>query len=350
MTGGRAASTVFAFSGQGSQYPGMTARLYLGHARYRAHLEDAAESLHPYTGSSIIDLVVGGDARIRQTGFAQPGLFAVEYALAATLIESGVRPDAVLGQGVGEYAAAVIAGALSLDDAALLVATRGAFMHFLPLGAMLAVRADGTGPDALANGPLGDVLALEPAVFASAFNGAHGLVLSGEPAALGRVAAVLRSRRVATLPVPVSHAFHSPLMEPVLGRYRRVLARTSPGAPRSAFYSTVRGREIADAALDADYWAEHVTAPILFAGTVGRLLAERRPAVIVEIGPKPSLTPALRRMSRANPPATGLAGPICLPVCRDAHADAAGLNELLERLARGAARDGEERRTAAAAA
>ncbi|HXR70972.1 acyltransferase domain-containing protein [Actinocrinis sp.] len=340
------AATVLAFPGQGSQFPGMTARLYLGHVRYRAHLEAAAEALGPYTSSSIIDLVVGGDARIWQTGFAQPALFAVEYALATTLIESGVRPAAVLGQGVGELAAAVIAGALSLDDAALLVATRGAFMHFLPPGGMLAVRVGARGPGGLLDGPLSDALAREPAVTVSAFNGPRDLVLSGEPAALGRVGAALRRQRVATLPLAVPHAFHCALMQPVLGRYHRVLSRVSLGAPSLAFYSTVRGGAMRGEALDAQYWAEHVTAPILFARAAERLTADLRSAVIVEVGPRPSLGGLLRRRGG------GADTLVCVSACPSVDTDAAGLNALAERLVDGriANENTQERWTAASAA
>lgn len=343
MTGrqvGRA--TVLAFPGQGSQFPGMTARLYLGHTRYRTHLETAAEALRPYTNSSIIDLVVSGDARIAQTGFAQPALFAVEYALAATLIESRVRPDAVLGKGVGELAAAVIAGALSLEDAALLVATRGAFIHFLAPGGMLAVRVGARGPGGLLAGPLSDALAGEPGVTVSAFNGPQDLVLSGEPEALERVGSALRREGVATLPLAVPHAFHSPLMQPVLGRYRRVLTRISPGAPTLAFYSTVRDGDMRGEVLDAEYWTEHLTAPILFARAVERLTADLRSPVIVEVGPRPSLSGLLRRIAGS--------GAVCVSACQNTDTDAAALNALAERLVDGQIANTQERWTPASAA
>jgi [acyl-carrier-protein] S-malonyltransferase len=342
LPGCGAAATVLAFPGQGSQFPGMTARLYLGHTRYRAHLETAAEALRPYTNSSIIDMVVSGDVRIRQTGFAQPGLFAVEYALAATLIESGVRPAAVLGQGVGELSAAVIAGALSLEDAALLVATRGAFMHFLPPGGMLAVRVDARGPGELPAGTLSEALAREPSVSVSAFNGPRDLVLSGDPEALERVGAALRRRRAAAVDLGVPHAFHSPLMQPILGRYRRVLTRVSPGTPQLPFYSTVRGADVRGAVLDAEYWTEHVAAPILFARAVERLTADLSSAVIVEVGPRPALRALLRRISGP--------GSACVSACCGAGADASGLNALAEELITGGVCDAPERWTAASAA
>jgi acyl transferase domain-containing protein len=122
---GAPAPAAFVFPGDGAQYPAMTARLVLESQRYGAHLQAASAALHPHTGIGLLDLIVAGDARIAEPGLAEPALFAVQYALARTLQEFGLAPCAVLGHGLGEFAAAVSAGVLSLGRAALLVAGYG---------------------------------------------------------------------------------------------------------------------------------------------------------------------------------------------------------------------------------
>jgi [acyl-carrier-protein] S-malonyltransferase len=318
----RAPRIAFAFTGQGAQYPGMTTRLYIGHDGYRGHLNDAAEALRQYTGTSIVDLIVSGDLRVHQTGFTQPAIFAVEYALAATLLEAGVRPVAVVGHSIGEFAAAVVSGALSLDDAALLVAVRGAYMQYLPSGGgMLAVRAD---PEAVA-----DLVEGEPQVGFGAFNGPRATVLSGALDGLDRIHEELGRRGVTSRQLQVSHGFHSPLMRPMLQRFARVASRVSAGTPRLPFYSTVRGRKLLGEALDALYWTEHISAPVRFGQAVQQLLAKEDPQVVLEIGPRPVLTNLIRAVC-------GKDGPNCVAVCRSENTDAAALAGLIDELGLGA--------------
>jgi acyl transferase domain-containing protein len=313
---------VFAFTGQGSQYPGMTSTLYAEHALYHRHLDEAAEALLPYVGTSVVDLILNGDEHIHKTKFAQPSLFAVEYALSAVLVESGIRPRAVIGHSIGEFAAAVVGGALGLRDAAALVAARGSAMQELPAGGgMLAVNAPA--------GDLADLLASEPDAAVGAFNGPRATVLSGGLPALERIAAALKGRvRISWL--QVSHAFHSHLMEPMLAGYADVAGSVRPGACELAFYSTLHGRLLGDGeSLDADYWVEHIASPVRFAQAAGKLLAREQPATVVEIGPKPVLTGLLRRMPGANA--------FCFePACRGEETRAEDLAALVGRL-----RDGE---------
>lgn len=310
---------VFAFTGQGSQYPGMTARLYLEHAGYRHHLEQAAEALLPYTGTSIVDLIVNGDLRIHQTGFTQPALFAVEYALSATLADAGVRPRAVIGHSIGEFAACVAAGALELSEAATLVAARGVIMQYLPAGGgMLAVSA--------APKDVEELVAAEPDVGFGAFNGPAAITLSGELRALERIAETLTGRSVRSTMLQVSHAFHSDLMRPMLGTYTRVAARVRGGVPAIPFYSTVRGRALEPGeALDTGYWIRHITEPVRFAPAAARLLDELRPDIVVEIGPKAVLVGLLKRIADPD-------GPRLLAVCRTRDTGAAEFDEFAGQL------------------
>ncbi|MFF3323707.1 beta-ketoacyl synthase N-terminal-like domain-containing protein [Streptomyces sp. NPDC002889] len=308
----------FAFTGQGSQYPRMTAGLYERSAVYRTFLEEASKALQPYTVTPVHETILAGDAAIHRTGTTQPALFAVQYALSRTLMELGVRPAAVVGHSIGEFAAAVVAEALDLADAARLVAVRGALMQQLPEGGgMLATRARPAEAAALVEG--------EPSVGIGALNGPGATVLSGALDALGRIRARLEERGLVCTPLRVSHAFHSPLMEPMLGRFERVAARIPTGPPRLPFHSTVRGRQLAGGEeLDAAYWTEHISATVRFEDAITSLCAAA-PTHIVEIGPKPVLSGLVRRISAARDIPT-------LTVCRGEDSGPRGVGELLARL------------------
>ncbi|MEU6847618.1 acyltransferase domain-containing protein [Streptomyces sp. NPDC046716] len=306
------------FTGQGCQHPRMTAGLHEGLSGYRRHLAAADEAIAPYLGRSVRELILDGDERVHQTALTQPALFAVGYALAMTLLEDeGVRPVAVLGHGTGEVAAAVVAGAMPLDDAARLVCFRGAYTQYLPSGGgMMATCAS---PFEVA-----DALADEPEVSVGAFNAARATVLSGAVDGLERVRSRLARVGIASTFLSVSHAFHSPLMEPAISRFAEAARHLRTDRPTLPYYSTVHGRQY-DGVLDAGYWTAQLTAPVRFADAVRRMLAERTPSHVVEIGPKAVLTPFLRRMA-------GRQGSACLAVCRGPNSNAVDLAGVLSTL------------------
>ncbi|QNS06053.1 type I polyketide synthase [Streptomyces xanthii] len=280
--------TAFLYTGQGSQYPRMTAGLYRESALYRGFLDEADAALAPHTGRSVRDLVLAGDEAVHRTQWTQPALFAVEFALGRTLEALGVRPSALLGHSVGEYAAAVLAGALPLDGAARLIAARGALMQELPDGGgMLAVRA----PHAEVAARVAD----EPLVGVAAVNGPQATVLSGDLAALARIEEELTGEGVRTRRLQVSHAFHSPLMEPMLERFAAVADEVGGDVPRIPVYSTVHGRLLEDEPMDATYWVAHISAPVLFADAA-RTLLDEGVTHAVEIGPRPVLLGMLRTL------------------------------------------------------
>ncbi|MFF3062166.1 type I polyketide synthase [Streptomyces sp. NPDC057909] len=282
----------FLFTGQGAQFAGMTRRLYQESPLYRGYFDEADEALQPHLGQSARDLVFAADDRIHQTGHAQPALFAVGYALARTMTSLGAEPAAVLGHSVGEFAAAVTAGVLSLDDAAQLVSARGSLMQALPAGGgMTAVRV---GAEEIA-----DLVAEEPLVDIAVLNGPDATVLSGELEALGRIAQVLRRRGVDATPLRVSHAFHSCLMAPMLTEFSRVAHAVRPRAPQVPLYSTLLGRATDTEAMDGDYWMSQVAQPVRFADAV-RELVNDGPKLLIEIGPKPVLTPLVRKLRSAD--------------------------------------------------
>lgn len=317
-----------AFTCQGAQHPGMTAGLYRYSAGYRTFLDEAAEALRPYTEVSVVDVILGCDPRIDQTAYAYPAIFAVEYALARTLQQAGVQPAAVLGHGVGEFAAAVIGGALQLADAAKLVAMLGAFIQYLPEGGgMLATCASPAEAAELASA--------ERDVVIGAVNGTRATVLSGSLPGLDRIRDRLAEQGVAAVPLNVMQAFHSPMMEPVLPRLEKAARRLGGGTSRLPFYSAVRGR-MTNEPLYAPYWVEHLTAPVLFAEAARHMLVQQDLTHVVEVGPKAVLVPFLRRLE-------GTAGPACLAVCRGPETNAVALAGVLATLHAGPLSTGHQR-------
>ncbi|MFG2345459.1 type I polyketide synthase [Streptomyces phaeochromogenes] len=321
--------TAWLFTGQGAQYPGMGARLYRESALFRRHLDGVDTALLPHTGRSIRDLLLSGDPAVRRTGWAQPALFAVGHALGAALTEIGVRPALLLGHSVGEFAAAVHAGALPLEDAARLVAVRGSLMEQLPDGGgMLAVHASAD--------RLRDLVEREPLVGFAALNGPRSTVISGDLAALDRIAESRELDGVRMRRLEVSHAFHSPLMRPALEAFRRVAEQVAGGTPRLPFYSTLRGKRLESEQLDASYWTEHIEAPVLFADAAAQLLDER-PTHLLELGPRPVLTALARRLDdrSTDPEALGRSSdPVALHPLPDSEAGGRALAETVAALYR----------------
>ena len=317
LGGGQQVRAAFVFTGQGSQHPGMTAGLYLNSTGYRRFLDEASEALHPYLGRSLVDLLLSRDDRVHQTAFTQPALFAVEYALARTLEEAGAQAVAVLGHGIGEFAAAVIAGSLSLADAAKLVSVRGAFMQYLPNGGgMMATCA--------APYEAAELIADEPGVGIGAINAARATVLSGDQGGLERIQKRLEARGIACKMLQVTHAFHSPLMEPMLAKFEAVSRRLPGGSPRLPYYSTVHGR-LTNEPLYAPYWTAQITSPVRFSDAARQLLDQQALTHVVEIGPRVVLTPFIRRLG-------GSSGPRCLAMCKGPESNAVDLAGVLSAL------------------
>ncbi|MET9960300.1 beta-ketoacyl synthase N-terminal-like domain-containing protein [Streptomyces sp. NPDC006326] len=275
------APAVFLFPGQGTQYQGMTAGLLAAEPEFARHLTECAELFAPHTGTDLLALLsspapAGADDALTATRLAQPALFSVEYALAQWWTARGVRPAALLGHSLGEWTAAAVAGVLTLEDAVRLVAARGRMMGDCPRGAMLAVEL----PEAEARRLEG------PGLTVAALNAPARCVLSGTEAAVAAAEAGLAARGVAAKRLVTSHAFHSPLLDPMVEPFAELVAGVRLRTPQIPFLSNVTGTWITDAqATDPRYWAGQARAAVRFADGVAELLAAEPDPVLLELGP-----------------------------------------------------------------
>ncbi|WP_261900544.1 type I polyketide synthase, partial [Mycobacterium marinum] len=299
---GAAGKTVFVFPGQGSQLLGMGMGLHAGYPVFAEAFNTVVGELDRHLLRPLREVIWGHDENLlNTTEFAQPALFAVEVALYRLLESWGVRPDFVMGHSVGELSAAHVAGVLSLENAAVLVAARGRLMQALPDGgAMIAVQA--TEEEVL---PL-----LGAQVSIAAINGPASVVISGAQDAVSAVAEQLRAdgRRVHRL--AVSHAFHSPLMDPMIDEFATVAGELTVGAPTIGIISNLTGQLAGEDFGSAAYWKRHVRDAVRFADSI-RFAQSAGAARFLEVGPSSGLTASIEEVlsdaAVTNPVATASA-------------------------------------------
>ncbi|MER7336223.1 MULTISPECIES: acyltransferase domain-containing protein, partial [unclassified Micromonospora] len=303
---GAPGEVAFVFPGQGSQWVGMAAELLETAPVFAERLAACAEALRPFVDWSLLDVVRGvpGAPSLERVDVVQPALFAVGVSLAALWESYGVRPSAVIGHSQGEIAAACVAGALTLEDAAAVVALRSRVIAGIAGGGGMVSVAT-TAEEVTAT-----IGRWDGRVALAAVNGPTSVVVSGDSAALDELVAHYESREIRVRRVPVDYASHSAHVEPLREQLLELLAGLRPRTSEVRFRSTVVGDWLDTAGLDAEYWYRNLRQTVRFDEAVRSVVAAGY-STFVEVSAHPVLTMAVQEsveVAAADPAVVTVAG------------------------------------------
>ncbi len=273
------------FTGQGSQRPGAGASLYAALPSFRQDIDQCDAILRPYLQRSLPQLLFSPETtsiELAQTRYTQPALFSLGYALAKLWQRWELPFHAALGHSLGEYIAACLCGVFSLQDALILVARRAALMHALPQdGEMLVVFADAATTEAIRD-PFRETVSI------AAYNAPKNTVLSGKKTDIQTIRTQLEQQNIGHVGLMVSHAFHSPLMRPIIPPFTEIALRIPYHPPHTTLIANRTGTPAGSAIANAAYWRMHILEPVHFLQSIQTLCRSEYTAFL-EIGPRPTL-------------------------------------------------------------
>ena len=286
-------AVVFMFPGQGTQYLNMGLNLYEREPVFRETVDRCAEICQPLLGRDLREVLYPSDSNeeatelLRETSFTQPALFTIEYALAQLWLSWGIHPQAMIGHSIGEFVAGCLAGVFSLEDALMLVATRGRLMRSLPRGSMLSVRL----PAKEVEKRLSSELAI------AAINAPDLCVVSGATDAIATLQRQLDSDVICKY-LHTSHAFHSPMMDSIIEPFAECVKQVQLNPPSILFVSTVTATWITpEQATDPIYWARHLRETVRFADGIQELWMEPN-RVLLEVGARTTAATSARKQAK----------------------------------------------------